>query len=366
MASSMDELSAFYDAFFPRLEEAIELLRPVPARRPSRRRRANLLQLDPLPRHGGDGRRDLRPAQDRRLPPTPSCTASGSRCRDRDRRSRSRWLSETVGAEVLGVDAEQLVDDDALAAALLDALEANGVLVFRGLHLDPRRRSRSAASSARSTCSDGHHPMSPASTAVSLDPTKNRARPTTSTARSHWHIDGCTPDGDECPQMATVLIGQGRRRGRRRDRVRQHLRGLRRPRRRREGAPRVRCGSCTRSRRRSGWSTPIRRRSSWRRGAAARPRSTRWCGRTAAAAARSCSARRPTTSSAWTPTRAGRCSTTCSPVPPRPERVYRHAWSVGDTVIWDNRGVLHRAAPYDPDSPREMFRTTVLGDEPIQ
>jgi alpha-ketoglutarate-dependent taurine dioxygenase len=49
-----------------------------------------------------------------------------------------------------------------------------------------------------------------------------------------------------------------------------------------------------------------------------------------------------------------------------PTRVYRHKWSVGDTVIWDNRGVLHRAEPYDPDSAREMLRTTVLGDEPIQ
>ena len=49
-----------------------------------------------------------------------------------------------------------------------------------------------------------------------------------------------------------------------------------------------------------------------------------------------------------------------------PENVYSHAWSVGDTVIWDNRGVLHRAAPYDPSSSREMLRTTVLGDEPIQ
>jgi alpha-ketoglutarate-dependent taurine dioxygenase len=48
------------------------------------------------------------------------------------------------------------------------------------------------------------------------------------------------------------------------------------------------------------------------------------------------------------------------------DRVYSHTWSVGDTVIWDNRGVLHRAAPYDPDSPRDMLRTTVLGDEPIQ
>jgi len=49
-----------------------------------------------------------------------------------------------------------------------------------------------------------------------------------------------------------------------------------------------------------------------------------------------------------------------------PDRVYRHEWSVGDTVMWDNRGVLHRALPYEPTSPREMFRTTVLGDEPIE
>jgi alpha-ketoglutarate-dependent taurine dioxygenase len=48
------------------------------------------------------------------------------------------------------------------------------------------------------------------------------------------------------------------------------------------------------------------------------------------------------------------------------DKVYSHNWSVGDTVIWDNQGVLHRAAPYDPDSPREMLRTTVLGNEPIQ
>ena len=50
----------------------------------------------------------------------------------------------------------------------------------------------------------------------------------------------------------------------------------------------------------------------------------------------------------------------------RPEAVYRHTWSVGDTVIWDNRGVLHRVEPYDETSEREMLRTTLLGDEPIQ
>ena len=48
------------------------------------------------------------------------------------------------------------------------------------------------------------------------------------------------------------------------------------------------------------------------------------------------------------------------------DNVYSHNWAVGDTVIWDNRGVLHRAAPYDPTSQREMLRTTVLGDEPIE
>ena len=48
------------------------------------------------------------------------------------------------------------------------------------------------------------------------------------------------------------------------------------------------------------------------------------------------------------------------------ELVYRHHWSVGDTVIWDNTGVMHRATPYPAGSPREMLRTTIFGNEPIQ
>jgi alpha-ketoglutarate-dependent taurine dioxygenase len=48
-----------------------------------------------------------------------------------------------------------------------------------------------------------------------------------------------------------------------------------------------------------------------------------------------------------------------------PEQVYRHEWAVGDLVIWDNRGVLHRALPYDPTSPRDMHRCTLAGDEVI-
>ena len=45
-------------------------------------------------------------------------------------------LAPTVGAEVLGVDAERLLDDETLPARTLEALDAHGVLVFRDLHLD--------------------------------------------------------------------------------------------------------------------------------------------------------------------------------------------------------------------------------------
>jgi alpha-ketoglutarate-dependent taurine dioxygenase len=48
------------------------------------------------------------------------------------------------------------------------------------------------------------------------------------------------------------------------------------------------------------------------------------------------------------------------------EFVYRHHWSIGDTVIWDNTGVMHRATPYAVSSSREMLRTTIFGTEPIQ
>ncbi|MEO5724879.1 MAG: TauD/TfdA family dioxygenase [Ilumatobacteraceae bacterium] len=46
----------------------------------------------------------------------------------------------------------------------------------------------------------------------------------------------------------------------------------------------------------------------------------------------------------------------------RPPRVYVHHWQVGDLVLWDNRCVLHRARPYDPNEARRMVHTRVSGD----
>src|ERR1700730_9747479 len=48
----------------------------------------------------------------------------------------------------------------------------------------------------------------------------------------------------------------------------------------------------------------------------------------------------------------------------RPEFVYRHKWSAGDLVMWDNTGTMHRARPYDPDSGRMLTRTKLAGEEP--
>lgn len=42
---------------------------------------------------------------------------------------------------------------------------------------------------------------------------------------------------------------------------------------------------------------------------------------------------------------------------------YRHRWTLGDTIMWDNRTSLHRATPYDPASGRMMHRTILDGTE---
>jgi alpha-ketoglutarate-dependent taurine dioxygenase len=47
----------------------------------------------------------------------------------------------------------------------------------------------------------------------------------------------------------------------------------------------------------------------------------------------------------------------------QPRFVYRHEWTVGDMLIWDNTGVLHRAEPYPMDCGRMMHRTTLMGKE---
>lgn len=50
----------------------------------------------------------------------------------------------------------------------------------------------------------------------------------------------------------------------------------------------------------------------------------------------------------------------------RPENLYRHRWTAGDLLVWDNRAVMHYAVrDYSEDMPRLMHRTTAAGDVPM-
>ncbi|VEG56920.1 taurine catabolism dioxygenase TauD/TfdA [Mycolicibacterium aurum] len=273
-------------------------------------------------------------------------------------------LTESVGAEVTGVDPERLATDDLLGSAVLDALEDNGVLVFPRLGLDPEAQVAFCRRLGEiDHSSDGHHPV-PGIYPVTLD-TKKNASAAYLRATFDWHIDGCTPLHDECPQKATVLSAkQVADRGGETEFANSYAAFeafTEDEKRRFLTLTVVHSLEASQSRVNPNPSPEELRR--WRS--------------------------RPTHEHplVWTH-RSGRKSLVLGASAhyvvgmdrdegqallaelleraTQPHLVYSHLWSVGDTVIWDNNGVLHRAAPYDPDSPREMLRTTVLGDEPIQ
>ena len=273
-------------------------------------------------------------------------------------------LTDSVGAEVLGVDSERLASDDLLAEAVLESLELNGVLVLPGLGLEPRAQVTFCERlGGVDHSSDGHHPVA-GIYPVTLDKSKN-ASADYLRATFDWHIDGCTPIEDTFPQMATVLSAK-------------HVAdsggetefassyaaydALSDDEKERLTTLRV-VHSLEASQRRVNPDPTPEELARWR----ARPTHEHplvWTHR---------SGRRSLVLGASADYIVGmdldEGRTLLADLLDRATvagKVYSHAWSVGDTVIWDNRGVLHRAAPYDPSSPREMLRTTVLGEEPIQ
>ncbi len=47
----------------------------------------------------------------------------------------------------------------------------------------------------------------------------------------------------------------------------------------------------------------------------------------------------------------------------QPRYVYRHDWTVGDLLLWNNHATMHRTILFDPDCGRLMTRTTAEGGE---
>jgi alpha-ketoglutarate-dependent taurine dioxygenase len=272
-------------------------------------------------------------------------------------------LSEAVGAEVVGLQADRLLIEEALPEAILTALEEHGVLVLRDLGLDPETQVALCRRIGQVELFTGSHPVE-GIFRVTLDPSKN---PAADYLRGtfDWHIDGCTPVRDECPQMATVLTAcvVAERGGETEfastyaayddlsEDEQKYLEPLRV------------VHSLEASQRLVTPDPTPEQLAAWRH-RPGREHPLIW---THKSGRRSLVIGATTDHIVGMSQEAGRAllddlltrST-------RPERVYRHHWSVGDTVIWDNRGVLHRVEPYDLSSPREMLRTTLLGDEPIQ
>jgi alpha-ketoglutarate-dependent taurine dioxygenase len=273
-------------------------------------------------------------------------------------------LTASVGAEVIGVEPDQLAADDLLGEAILDALEENGVLVFRGLYMDPETQVAFCCRLGQvDYSSDGHHPVA-GIYPITLDTSKNSSAAYLR-ATFDWHIDGCTPMGDECPQKATVLSAvQVAEHGGETEFASSYAAydDLSDEEKERFGSLRV-VHSLEASQRRVTPNPSAEQLQRWR----ARPTHEHPLIWTHRSGRKSLVLGASADYIVGMDLDAGRAL--LSELLDRatvPDKVYRHKWSVGDTVIWDNRGVLHRAAPYDPDSPREMLRTTVLGDEPIQ
>lgn len=273
-------------------------------------------------------------------------------------------LTSSVGAEVPGVDPERLATDEGLGAAVLEALEDNGVLVFRGLNIDPRAQVAFCGRLGSVDYSaDGHHEVA-GIYPVTLNRSKN-ASASYLRATFDWHIDGCTPTGDEYPQKATVLSAvQVAERGGETEFASSYAAYdlLTDDEKRRYGALRV-VHSLEASQRRVTPDPSPEELARWR----ARPTHEHplvWTHRNGRRSLVLGASADYVVGMDLDEGRALLAELLARAT--QPAQVYRHHWSVGDTVIWDNRGVLHRAAPYDPDSPREMLRTTVYGDEPIR
>jgi alpha-ketoglutarate-dependent taurine dioxygenase len=47
----------------------------------------------------------------------------------------------------------------------------------------------------------------------------------------------------------------------------------------------------------------------------------------------------------------------------QPQFTYKHDWQLGDFVVWNNHGVMHRVMPYADDTGRSMHRTTIMGTQ---
>ena len=269
-------------------------------------------------------------------------------------------LSDSVGAEVLDVDVDRMLHDETLADECLDLLDRYGVLVFRELHLDDdtqvafSRRLGPVERVGRQV--DGAEIFR-----VTLDPAKNPAADYLK-GTFDWHIDGMT---DDIPIMATVLSAhEVAAKGGDTEFASTYAAYEALSDEEKEKALETRVVHSFLAAQKLShpnaseadiefWSKrpPKTHPLVWRHG---NGRKSLVLGATTDHV----EGMSEDEGRAYLADLLDRSTV--------PERVYRHEWAVGDLVIWDNRGVLHRATRYDPTSARDMHRTTIAGNEAVQ
>ena len=269
-------------------------------------------------------------------------------------------LSATVGAAIHGADVDHLLNDDALPEWTLEALDASGVLVFPGLGIDDASQVAFSKRLGRVETFK-NDPVNPEIFRVTLDPKKN---PSAEYLRGtfDWHIDGLTED---IPIMATLLSAHAVATSGGETEFAstyQAYDDLSDDEKAKFESIKV-VHTIEASQRLHNSSPTPEQVKNWRM----RPPKlqplvwTHDSGRKSLVLGATASH-----IDGWDEDEGRAFLHDLLVRSTGPDRVYRHVWTVGDLVIWDNRGVLHRACPYDPSSPRDMHRTTLFGNEAIR
>jgi len=270
-------------------------------------------------------------------------------------------ITPTVGLEIIGMTANQLVEPDTAAEAQ-HALDEHGVVVYREVNISDEQLlafSRLLGKLVVQPTGEHHYPEIQT---ITLDPAKTNALLASyRQGNFHWHIDGAI---DEYPQKATLLTARAvdpaggdtefantyaayaaltdDERAEIADlqvmHSFAHAQSLANP-------------DATEDQRRSWDRVPARVHPLvWTR---SNGRQSLLLGATAAEIVD------------WPASKGRALLERLLNWSTQPQFTLRHKWRKGDLVMWDNTGMLHRALPFEPTSVRLLHRTTLVGEEPV-
>jgi alpha-ketoglutarate-dependent taurine dioxygenase len=270
----------------------------------------------------------------------------------------TKKLGETVGAEVLDVDAGRLLNDGDVPAACMEALEEYGALLFRELHIDDDAQVAFGRRLGKLVQFRAY--KNPEVMEISFDPGNPNAEYFAS--NDYWHIDGAL---DEVPAKASMLSAHtiteqgGETEFASTYAAYDNLSGEEKAR-----YAKLRVIHTFEAIQRLTYPDPTPKQQQEWASRAVREHPLVWqhhSGRRSLVFGATASHVVGMDTEEGRALLAGLIQRATTP-----DRVFRHTWSVGDMVIWDNRGLVHRACPFDRRQPRRMHRTTLVGDEAIR